>query len=213
MLAGEPDQSVIIIQVGFSTNLVRLLDSAGDAASPLGGLELVKKKVRLLSAMAGAFPNGEREYNIYSDLASAKRLFAEWPTPIVASGFEIGKGILYPAKSIEEHFRYVADHPVADAYRNYQKMPYDRPTWDLTSVLYAVRPTEKYFDLSPPGKIIVGDDSKTRLEPAAKGLHRYLTASEAQRLRVLEALIYLSSEPPMNHAPRAAGESKSGPSR
>ncbi|MDF2440515.1 MAG: hypothetical protein JWN98_1499 [Abditibacteriota bacterium] len=196
VLAGEQDNAVTMVQVGFSTNLARLLDSPPDRHSPLNGTELVRRKVRLLSAMAGAFPTGDREYNVHMDLKSAQRLFAQWPTPIVASGFEIGLAILYPASSIEKHFAYVPEHPVAEAYRLYQKMPYNRPTWDLTSVLYAVRPDENYFDLSAPGKISAKDDGHTQFEANANGTHRYLIATPAQRPRILEALVNLASQPP-----------------
>ena len=94
---------------------------------------------------------------------------------IVASGFEIGEAVLYPGASIEHDFRYVEHHPVADAYRAYEKMPYDRPSWDLTAVLYAVRPERGYFNLSPPG-----DDPRriqagfTRFTPDKNGKHRFL---------------------------------------
>jgi hypothetical protein len=50
----------------------------------------------------------------------------------VASGFEIGLAIEYPATSIERDYAYVAHHPLAEAYALYNTMPYDRPTWDLT---------------------------------------------------------------------------------
>ena len=36
-LAAQPDHSVVIAQVGFSTNLARLLDSPPDEYSPLTG--------------------------------------------------------------------------------------------------------------------------------------------------------------------------------
>ena len=48
-LAHEPDHSVVIVQVGFSTNLARFLDSPPDDSSPLTGEQLVQQKVRLLS--------------------------------------------------------------------------------------------------------------------------------------------------------------------
>jgi len=195
-LARAEDQSVVIIQVGFSTNLARLLDTQGDVSSPLEGKELVARKVRLLSCMAGAYPSGIAEYNIRMDLAAARKVFGEWPTPIVASGFEVGQSMLYPSISIERDFGYVADHPIAEAYRNYRKMPYDRPTWDLTSVLYAIRPDRGYFDVSPAGRITVGDDAVTRFEPSDRGTHRYLMVHERQRQAVLEAMIYLASQPP-----------------
>jgi inosine-uridine nucleoside N-ribohydrolase len=196
VLAREHDAPVVIIQVGFSTNLAKLLDTPGDSVSPLGGKELVIRKVRLLSCMAGAYPTGIPEYNITSDPESARKMFAEWPTPIVASGFEVGLSIPYPASSIEKDFAYVAAHPIAEAYRNYRPMPYDRPTWDLTSVLYAIRPDRGYFDLSPPGKIVVGNDAVTHFEASENGTHRYLLVNDRQRQRALEAMIYLASQPP-----------------
>jgi inosine-uridine nucleoside N-ribohydrolase len=144
--------------------------------------------------MAGAFP-GKPEYNVRVDVPSARAVFDRWPTPVVVSGFEIGREILYPAASIERDFAYVAHHPVADAYRAYKEMPYDRPTWDLTSVLVAVRPDAGYFSLSPTGTVRVDDDGTTHFTPGA-GSHRYLTADAAQRARALTAMIELASRPP-----------------
>jgi len=141
------------VQVGSSTNLTRLLETKSDAASPDEGPTLIRKKVRLLSLMAGNFANGQR--NLAQDVPSAAKLFHDWPTPIVVSGFEIGIALPFPAERIEHDFAYVQDHPVAQAYRSYMKMPSDRPTWDLTAVLYAVRPDGRYFSLSELGTITV----------------------------------------------------------
>lgn len=200
VLSLQPDGSVVIVQVGFSTNLARLLKSEGDSYSPLNGVELVKRKVRLLSIMAGAFTDIEgkpyREYNVVMDLDSARQLFANWPGPIVASGWEIGNRILYPAVSIENDFRYVEHHPVAQAYCCYMKMPYDRPTWDLTSVLYAVRPQRGYFDLSEPGTIQVDEAGHTIFTPQPGGRHCYLMVKEPQIIRVTELFTNLCSQPP-----------------
>lgn len=213
LLAAQPDASVVIAQVGFSSNLARLLDTAGDEHSPLSGRDLVKAKVRLLSAMAGAFQPIEgkchREYNVIRDIPAAKKLVADWPTPIIFSGYEIGLAIPYPAVSIERDYGYVAHHPLVDAYRLYEPPPHNRPTWDLTSVLHALRPDRGYFDLSPPGRVTVLDDGETRFEPMAEGPHRYLLASREQVVRVTEALVQLSSQPPGagpldGNSPRAA---------
>jgi purine nucleosidase len=200
-LAAQPDGSVSIAQVGFSTNLARLLDSKGDEASSLAGLELVRQKVKVLSIMAGAFTDigGNKhycEYNVVQDIANCRKLADEWPTPVVWSGFEIGIALPYPAESIIKDYGYVADHPLAEAYRRYEPPPHNRPTWDLTSVLYAVHPDRGYFDLSPPGRVIVEKDGFTVFEPASAGKHRYLKLTDAQRPRVLEALVQLSSQPP-----------------
>jgi hypothetical protein len=75
-------------------------------------------------------------------------------------------------------------------------MPYDRPAWDLTAALYAVRPDHGYFSLSPPGRITVDEKGKTAFEPDPAGKQRYLIAGEKERNRTLEALIQLSSQPP-----------------
>ena len=201
LLAAEPDHSVVIAQVGFSTNLARLIDSKPDAASPLSGRELIQAKVSLLSVMAGAFQTIDGnahycEYNVVQDIANCRKLADEWPTAVVWSGFEIGIAVPYPLISIQRDYGYVTDHPVAEAYRRYVMPPGDRPTWDLTSVLYAVYPDRGYFDVSPPGKITVEADGFTKFEADAQGRHRYLKLSELQRPRVVEALVQLSSQPP-----------------
>src|SRR3954464_13930110 len=83
LLEAEKDGSVVIVQVGFSTNLARLLDTPAD-------VDLIQRKVKLLSVMAGNFVQPKPEFNVQKDAASARKLFEQWPTPIVASGFEIG---------------------------------------------------------------------------------------------------------------------------
>jgi len=103
-----------MIQVGYSTNLARLLDSGADPTSALNGRDLIKQKVQLLSVMAGSFvesrfsrtmiPKGSPEFNLMTDVPSAQKLFSQWPTRIVASGVEIGLGMLYPAHSIERDY-------------------------------------------------------------------------------------------------------------
>lgn len=201
ILAGQPDHSVALVQVGFFTNYGRLLQSPADEHSPLTGRELIKKKVRLLSIMAGAFQtirdgNHYVEYNVMKDIPSAQTLAREWPTPIVWSGFEIGITAAYPATSIERDYNYVAHHPLKEAYYLYIPPPHDRPTWDLTSVLYAVWPDRDYFALSTPGSVEVQDDGFTRFTPKQGGRDRFLILDEVRTARLREALVQLSSQPP-----------------
>jgi purine nucleosidase len=211
-LAAQPDASVVVVQVGFSTNLARLLDSPPDTYSPLTGIELVRKKVKLLSLMAGAFQpiegkSGYQEYNVARDIASARTLAERWPTPRVWSGFEIGIALPYPHQSIERDYGYVAHHPVAEAYIKRNPPPHDRPTWDLTSVLYAVLPDRGYFEVSPPGTVTIEANGSNTFEPSPKGRDRYLILRPAQAPRVTEALVQLSSQPP------CAGRHESASSR
>jgi hypothetical protein len=74
-------------------------------------------------------------------------------------------------------------------------MPYDRQTWDLTSVLYAVRPQSDYFKLSAPGRVTVDDKGQTHFAEASDGRHRYLILDPAQKSRTLEALVLLATQP------------------
>lgn len=200
ILTAESDGSVVIVQVGFSSNLARLLDSPPDEISPLSGRDLVARKVRQLSVMAGAFKpiGGKRhlEYNVVKDIPAAKKVATAWPTPVVWSGFEIGIALPYPAISIERDYRYVPHHPLAEAYVLYQPPPHNRSTWDLTAALYAVRPDRGYFELSEPGRVIVEDDGETRFEPVPDGPHRYLVLRPEMAGRVTEALVMLASQPP-----------------
>jgi len=222
-LTAQPDGSVVIIQVGFCTNLARLLTSKGDAASPLDGMALVKRKVKLLSVMAGAYADrqgqplqmAEPEFNVILDVRSARQLFDTWPTPIVASGFEIGASMRIKGSTVDRDYGYARNHPVSAAYhyadKIYRKADtppgvlHDHATYDLTSVLYAIRPEDGYFSLSAPGRIGVQPDGSTRFADRTDGTHRYLTMDDAQRARTLEAMALLASEPPVSNSHRPTG--------
>jgi purine nucleosidase len=136
------------------------------------------------------------EYNVVQDLPASKKLVQNWPTPIVWSGFEIGIAVPYPAVSIERDFGYVPHHPAAEAYCLYNPPPHERPTWDLTSVLYAVRPDRGYFGLSSRGQVTVEENGFTRFTPEPQGRDRFLTLNDVQAARVKEALVQLASQPP-----------------
>ncbi len=204
-LASARDGSVVIVQVGFSTNLAALLTSKPDSLSDLSGLDLVRKKVKLLSVMAGAFQKvpskkggmvDHREYNVIKDIPAAKRIASDWPSDISWSGFEIGLALPYPHQSILKDYNYVRHHPLAEAYILYQPPPHDRPTWDLTSVLYAVRPDHAYFDVSPIGDVKVEENGLTTFTENPKGKNRFLILQEKDKGRITEALTLLSSQPP-----------------
>jgi inosine-uridine nucleoside N-ribohydrolase len=204
ILNAQPDGSVVIVQVGFSTNLARLLESPADDISPLDGKSLVKNKVRLLSAMAGAFAKqllaqGKKEFNVVRDIPAAQRVFGSWPTPVVISGWEVGAAIKHPGASMREDYRYAEHHPLVEAYQYYRGLENDQPTYDLTSVLYAVRPGRGYFDLSAAGRMTVDDDGTTRFHEESGGPHRFLTVNTEQIIRVREAQVMLCSQPPEGH--------------
>jgi hypothetical protein len=87
-------------------------------------------------------------------------------------------------------------HPLADAYVRRNPPPHNRPTWDLTSVLFAVLADRGYFDVSPRGTVTVDPDGFTRFNDTSHGRHSFLILRPQQKPRVLEALVQLSSQPP-----------------
>jgi inosine-uridine nucleoside N-ribohydrolase len=203
ILASQPDASVTLCQVGFFTNFSRLIDSPPDKHSPLTGRELITKKVKLLSIMAGAFQtvhwdSRHLEYNVVIDVPAAQSLARHWPTDIVWSGFEIGVAAAFPHQSIEQDLNYVPHHPLKEGYILYQPPPHDRPTWDPTAVLFAVNPTRGYFVLSPPGSVTVEDNGATWFRPNSQGhgRDRFLVLTPELTQRVREAIVLLSCEPP-----------------
>ncbi len=181
ILAQQPDNSVVISTVGFSTNLARLLDTPADEYSPLTGKELVAKKVKLLVPMAGHMSDTTYcEYNVIKDIPAAQKVFAEWPTKMVVSPFEVGLAIEYPGASMREDFGWANPHPLVEAYRAWAgHLDYDRPTWDLTSVLYAVE-GDSWFTMSKPGNIVIKDNGASIFTPCEDGRVIYMMVDEAQ---------------------------------
>jgi inosine-uridine nucleoside N-ribohydrolase len=197
VLSEAADHSVVIVSVGFSTNLAKLLNSPPDSYTGLNGKALVAKKVKFLSVMAGNFEGKKmKEYNVIKDVPAARELFQEWPTEIVVSPFEVGDQIRYPATSILNDFKWAAHHPMVIAYESYAKMPYDRQTWDLTAVLYAAEGAKDYFSVSEPGTIKVLADEFTAFTPNPTGKHRYLKVNAEQAESVKKRFIELITTPP-----------------
>jgi inosine-uridine nucleoside N-ribohydrolase len=168
----------------------------------MDGMELAKRKVKFISIMAGAFKpfngNPHAEYNVVEDIPSAQKLVDEWPTPIIVSGFEIGIETALYQDSLKYDYNYKKDHILDVSYRHYHGAYTDQPSWDLTSVLYAVRPERGYFSLSPKGIVSFDDKGFTNFEATGEGTHQYLIASPGQAERVKEVLATLASQPGSN---------------
>jgi inosine-uridine nucleoside N-ribohydrolase len=188
-LTAQHDQNCIVVLAGPATNLVSVLGLAGAA-------DLIVRKVRFLSLAGGAYPHGAPETNIRADIPAAQKLFAEWPTPIVACGYEVGDKVPFPASSIERDFSWSPHHPVVDAYRAYQAMPYDAPTWAMTAVLHALRPDAGYFGLSERGTIVVLNDGSTRFSASSGGRHRFLLLEPSQISNIVRAYTSIASARP-----------------
>ncbi|MBR5160970.1 MAG: nucleoside hydrolase, partial [Thermoguttaceae bacterium] len=203
LLAAAEDNSIVIAQVGMSTNLARLMETPSDDISPLTGMELAEKKVRLVCAMAGAFAfntkqyENHREWNVILDIPSAAKVFQEWPGEIVVSGYEVGIDILFPGDAFNADLR-TKDSILRESYR-FHRGGVDgktRPTWDLTCILFSGRPESwrNYFTLSPRGTITVLDDGRFRFTETPDGNRRAFICSPEQKSIVREAFINLCTE-------------------
>ena len=175
LLARQPDRSVTILTVGFLTNLANLLNSGPDKASKLTGRQLVAQKVKQLVSMAGKFPSGY-EFNVVKDTTASKIVYADWPTPMLLSGFEIGEAIKTGLPLVQNAA--TRNSPVQDVFRI--SIPQDnndaggRMSWDQTAVLVAIEGPEPYYSLQP-GRFIYGPGGQNTWDKSGKG-HAYLVA-------------------------------------
>ncbi len=145
LLSGVEDNSVTVITVGTFSNIARALDD---------NAELFNAKVNSIVSMAGKFPEG-REFNITSDIRAAQTVLEKYKNTLIFSGHEIGNDVV---SGFADEF---GNGPVFDSYKLYSgrhNPPYERSSWDLTAVQYAVEGDGNFFGLSAPMKITVDDD-------------------------------------------------------
>ena len=162
VLAAQPDNSVTILATGMLSNLCDLLKSKPDRCSPLSGVELVAKKVKLVSSMAGKFPEG-KEFNVEKDAPAAQYVVDNWPTPIMFSGFEIGEKIRTGNRLSQTE----ADSPLRGGYHP------QMCSWDLTSALYAVEGLGDYWT-AKRGDVKIIDGYNYFTENEKDGARAYL---------------------------------------
>src|SRR5262245_49893444 len=189
-LSAQVDHNAAVVLAGGPVNLL------GVIARP-DGREWANRKARVVSIAAGRFAAGPVDPIIRRDVAGFRQLLAEWPTPVVMAGTELSEALPFPGTSLESGTAWAPHHPIVDAYRAFRPMPYDAPSRTLAAVLHAISIDEPYFDLSPPGTIVVAYDGHTTFSPSPGGRHRYLIAKPDQKPRVLQAYIEMvTAQPP-----------------
>ena len=135
------------------------------------------------------------------------RLFADWPTPIVVVGKEVGAAVPFPGSSIATDFAGSPAHPVVEAYKAWKPMLYDAASQAVLAALYATDRKGDLLKLSEPGQIEVLDDGRTRFTPSTTGRHRYLLAGtdsewKANVVKAFTALASAKPAAPMGRGPR-----------
>lgn len=202
LLHESPDKSVRIVVIGGQVCIKLLLDSPadheGDGSINRTGRDLIEAKVSGLYLMAGNFTDPKHaEHNIMLDLEAAQCIAAEWPTPMVYSGFEIGRAVITGgAMTDPEH------NPVARAYELFPAggigVIAGSSSYDQTMVYCAVRGVmegdQPLWDLSEPGTATF-PEGRTVFTPTPSGRHRYLIA-KAPIETVADAIEALMVQPP-----------------
>lgn len=189
ILAGQPDNSVVILSIGYLTNLRDLINSSPDRHSDLDGRQLAEQKVRLWVCMGGQFPSG-REANLRWDTEASIEAIDRWPGEIIFSGWEIGL-----MDTGDDILDLPESNPVRRAYQLFDRIPHKN--WDQVAVLYAVRglddgPAAHYWELSGPGRLVIDPaDGSNIWEDDPDGPHRHLIqkGSDEEIAREIDALM------------------------
>jgi inosine-uridine nucleoside N-ribohydrolase len=197
ILSKQEDKSVTIITVGPYLNLLDLLNEPE-------AVDLITKKVKLLSVMGGSFnPSGNNDWNLTQSgrfkegPEAGKAVIERWPTPVMWSDVHIGVAIRTGArlKNTSEH------NPVREAYRlaTHDKW-FNHSSWDQTSVLYGVRGLRDYWDACTTGHPVLyrNKDGKwvSDWRPSPDSDHSYLIAKDniPEVTKVIEDLM---TQPPL----------------
>lgn len=188
ILSEQEDSSVVIITVGFITNINDLLNSVPDSYSDLNGLELVEKKVKRWVCMGGGYPSSGGEFNFNQDAAATVFAVENWPKPILFSGFEIGVSIQTGAKLAETS----ESNPIRRAYElagGY--VGSTRSSWDQTAVLAAIRNPLLYWDLETTGYCHVFANGSNEWRSAPDKDHSYLISklSDPEMVEIIDNLM------------------------
>jgi purine nucleosidase len=184
-LAAQPDGSVVFITVGYLTNARDLLQSKPDQHSPLSGVDLVKKKVKRWVCMGLDIPKG-REWNIHRDAPAAIEAVRDWPTPILFSGFEIGREIMTGGRLRDMP----SGSPIWLAYEKCDGRK-NHESWDQTAVFVAIRGPGDLWDAHVGGHAEVLPDGSNQWRDSPDRGHAYLVRKKApaEVAAVIEALM------------------------
>ena len=205
VLADADDHSVTLAATGAMSSLAALLESKGDAVSPLDGAALIRQKVLRTVVMGGRFFGSwpmdigvGPEWNIKADIPAAQTMCREWPGELIFSSYEIGlwcvtmKGYAQNAPKEDPVRRAYELHPCG--------REHGRESWDHTALLYAVRPDAGYWNLHPFGRVTVDEIGITSWQAEKDGQQTYLLPREDYAVvrDVINGLVFCPDVPKGN---------------
>lgn len=175
VLSRQPDGSVVIVTVGYLTNIADLLKLPADGDKP-SGEQLVKRKVKRWVCMGGNFVGKPAtddlklgNNNFTYDKEAAHYAVRHWPGELVFVGREVGSvpsGLEAGARLRETP----ESNPVRMGYQHwFGGEPRDRHVADPTTVLFAVRGLRDYWDAHTTGHMDLRPDMTFRWSEAGGG--------------------------------------------
>lgn len=184
VLAAQPDHSVTVVSVGFMQNMSALMASGPDAHSSLGGMALIRQKVKELVIMGGAHPGSTNDLYLAGgremDASFAIDVLAHWPTVAVFNTGEVCGAISNGqtlARATPE------TNPVRASYTMFfGREGRGRASWDLCSVLYSVR------GLSGPEGRYFGTLADEHLTLSRSGVSRWVAPGNSRHIRLTREL-------------------------
>ena len=180
LLASQPDHSVSIVCTGFLTSLAQLLQSGGDEYSPLGGVDLVRRKVKCVYLQGGVFGEAEEpDFNFAQGPAFALEFFRLWPAEVdmVFSPMEAGQTVEYTPEQVIGDISWTDIHPIKQVYMNCNCNT-GQCMWDVMPTVQAVE-GDALFTLSERGTVTLTPECATIFTPSSGGNCRYQIAGDA----------------------------------
>ncbi len=190
----EAKSKVTLVSIGHLNNFTALLKSEPDDICPLSGMELFEDKVKEVAIMGGIFNNGgepvrkgkkvyEFEYNFYTDMESTRYFISECPSKLTFIDTYMGQGVKTLGHIIQDE-----NDPVAVSYKDFCNGK--RESWDLVTVMYAVKGLDKMFYRSKMGVVTFDEAGHSIFTEKKNGNHSYLSykVSEKEMTKIINDL-------------------------
>ncbi len=226
ILASAEPKSVTILVVGTMHNLEQLLKSGPDAHSPLSGIDLVERSVKLVASMGGNFIDGKgydrtnwggadalcRDDRTWACLVEEQNAVSRYvlehcPAPFVASGWENGNGQFNGAEQGDvrtgQGLKKLSEgHIVRVAYEKHfatrgGSHKIDRHSNDQCALLYGARGARYYYHAFVDGKITLSPTGEVCWKPTPGGIQGYV-AKKASDAALAEVIETLMMSPVMD---------------
>ncbi len=189
-LAAQPDGSVVIVSVGYLTNLRDLLRTRPDEHSKLDGRALVGRKVKRWVCMGGAYPQRLKHGgygNFMPHAAATVEAVRDWPGDVYFSGDgeHIHTGQSFNTKAASKGSK----GPVARAYRLYLGSRKARPSWDQVALLFAIEPEAPFWKVTTQGYNHVFENGTNQWREEPEDRRHHLVGVKPERREEVEKTI------------------------